>query len=353
MTPRFRIDHNKSTRQHINKFCDRLNDIRSHEISDKSYQQKYFQYLVSNKKYFIALYAFVLDTIIEHSIKAPDQITLLDCGAGNGLLGIFAKFCGFKQVYINDSDNHFLESAKKLSSKLGIVMDGFIWGDISHIKEDIKPLNIDAIAGTDVIEHIYTLEKFFALLQHVNPDIISVFSTASNPYNYLKKKEITRIQLKDEFIGGKSNDSPLSGPKPLAPFLKIREGIIKEKYQSISDAELKELASLTRGMIKEDVLIAAQEYLTKKTWPLSIKHPTNTCNPLDGSWSERLLTLQEYNSIYKDQGFSLSMKNGFYNEHQNGIKDFALYIFNTIIKYFPSFGKYFSPFILLIGKRTQ
>ena len=345
------MNHKRYTREYIHKFCDRLSAIDPSKISGEEYQQKYFQYILSHKKYFVEIYAFVLDNVIDRSSKQPEDITFLDCGAGNGLLGIFAKFCGFKQVYINESDSHFLESAKKLSSELAIDIDGFILGDILHLKNDIKSLNINAISGTDVIEHIYSLEKLFALLQEVNPDMTSVFSTASNPYNYLRKKEIIRIQLKDELEGGNPEDDFFSGPKRLGPFLKIREEIIKEKYPLTPDAEIRKLAKLTRGSIKEDVLIAAGNYFSKNILPVPLRHPTNTCNPLDGSWSERIFPPEEYIAIYKNHNFSLLIKNGFYNEHQNGIKGLSLYILNRIIKAFPYLGKYFSPFILLVGRK--
>jgi hypothetical protein len=77
-----------------------------------------------------------------------------------------------------------------------------------------------------------------------------------------------------------------------------------------------------------------------------------TCDPVTGSWSERLLSFEEYKLLYHTNGFSLSIKNGFYNTHQsNFLKKTAVLFVNTLSKFFPVLGKRFSPFITLIGKK--
>ncbi|MEI2747673.1 MAG: hypothetical protein V9E88_02790 [Ferruginibacter sp.] len=87
----------------------------------------------------------------------------MDYGAGNGLLGIFARYCGFGRVALNDIDLPFLEAARKLSQALHIDMDAFIEGDISQVKDHPYAKQLNAIAGTDVIEHIYNLDDFFGV----------------------------------------------------------------------------------------------------------------------------------------------------------------------------------------------
>lgn len=336
-----------SAKGHIDGFCNLLSSIDPCKITKAEVPLKYLQYLLINKKYFVNIYASVLDALLACSAKNLSDISIIDCGAGNGLLGIFAKYCGCKRVYINDVDPTFIASAKRISAELVIVIDDFISGDILNSKERLASIQADAVIGTDVIEHIYSIDNLFSLFKEVNPNIISVFTTAANPYNYAKVKEITRIQLKDELE--ELGDNFFSGPHIIPPYLKIREDIIREKYSFLPEEKVKTLASLTRGMTKEHILIAIENYYSKNVFPQPPYHLTNTCNPLDGNWTERLLSLKEYHTIYRDHGFLLSMKNGFYNEHQKGIKGKLIYILNRIIVYLPYFGKYFAPFICLIG----
>jgi 2-polyprenyl-3-methyl-5-hydroxy-6-metoxy-1,4-benzoquinol methylase len=91
---------------------------------------------------------------------------LVDYGAGNGLLGIFAKYCGFKKVYVNDISAIFIEASKQLAKVLDISIDGFIEGDCDKVLEFTKENDkVDAVVGTDVIEHVYRLYTFSVALR--------------------------------------------------------------------------------------------------------------------------------------------------------------------------------------------
>ena len=80
-----------------------------------------------------------------------------------------------------------------------------------------------------------------------------------------------------------------------------------------------------------------------------ISHPTNTCDPITGSWTERLLSFEEYKELYNINGFDIEIKPGLYNNHQKIIKSFLISIINFSIRTLPLWGFYISPLIILTG----
>jgi 2-polyprenyl-3-methyl-5-hydroxy-6-metoxy-1,4-benzoquinol methylase len=151
-------------KEYIITFEERLELVVADDISAEIYIKKYLAHLLVHKTYYVAIYADVLHKLIHHSSKNKSDILLIDFGAGNGLLGIFAKFCGFKKVFLNDIDAKFIRASEKLSAQLDIKIDGYIKGDISATQAYFKNEVPDAIIGTDVIEHIYNLGIFFTSL---------------------------------------------------------------------------------------------------------------------------------------------------------------------------------------------
>ena len=79
-------------------------------------------------------------------------------------------------------------------------------------------------------------------------------------------------------------------------------------------------------------------------------HPTNTCDPITGSWTERLLTVKEYQSIYSKAGFALNVYNGFYNEWQEGKKGSVLKLLNKTTRLLGMQGRFLSSYIILVGR---
>ena len=336
--------------EYIIAFEKKLELIVINDITTELYCKKYLTHLLQHTRYYMVIYADVLHKLIKHSSKNKTSILLIDYGAGNGLLGIFAKFCGFKKVIINDIDAKFVNASQKLAIQLNIKMDGYITGDIIAVKEYFKYEVPDAIVGTDVIEHIYNLEHFFTSLQQINQSIVSVFTTASNPENYLKVRMLKKMQLKDELKGGTPDDHILFGECPLEPFIKIREQIIRRHADSLSDTAIIELAKATRGKNERDIVAVVEQYYVSGKLPVPPADNTNTCNPLNGSWTERILSLKEYSLLYKSAGFIPIFYNGFYNVYERGFKKYIKRVLNIGISIL---GNKISPYILIVSCRKK
>jgi hypothetical protein len=292
------------------------------------------------------MYADVLDKAIRHSGKQPEDLSLVDFGAGNGLLGIFASYCGCRQVYINDINLKFVEASRKLASLLNVPIAGFIHGDMDAVASYCKNERPDIIVGTDVIEHIYDLSSFFKTLSNLNPSIVSVFTTASNPDNHFKLRSIKKLQQKDELIGGNPDDFTLAGEAPHAAFLETRRMIIRDQLPQEAEDKIQLLATNSRGLQEKDILGMILKYTENGTIPKPPTHPTNTCDPITGSWTERILSIAAYQNIYASNGFNMNVYNGFYDEYKTGSKSIVNKTLNLLVK---AFGRSLAPFIIFAG----
>ena len=318
------------------------------ETSPEIYCRKYLGHLLHHRKYYLAIYADVLEKLISHSEKRASEITLIDFGAGNGLLGIFSKYCGFKSVFINDIDKKFVDASRNLAIQMNVPIDEYIAGDIHAVESFFNDEVPDAIVGTDVIEHIYSLQDFFSTIKKINPSMVSVFTTASNPKNYFKIRQLKKLQIKDEYEGGTPDDFILFGDRALEPFFLTRQNIIHTQLENTDEATILKLAKATRGMNEADILIVTRNYKINGTIPLLPVHPTNTCNPLNGSWTERILEIEEYISIYNSIGMKLDLYNGFYDEFKTGFKKFLNKLLNVAVR---RIGGAFAPYIIFVGAK--
>jgi len=339
-----------SFKHYIPLFEEKLHVVDVQSLTIVPYCKRYLNHLLQNSRYYLSIYAEVLEKVKQASNIPVIDMCLLDYGAGNGLLGLFAKFCGFGKVIINDIDEPFLNASKILSSALEIDIHQFILGDLDAVKKEQLSQKIDALVATDLIEHIYDLDEFVATMASLNLELISVFTTGSNPENYFKVRQLMKLQWRDELVGGDADDALLFGHEAHESYFKIREKIIYEIAPELDENIILTLAKLTRGKNKKDIINAVKNYQSKKELPVLIAHSTNTCHPETGSWTERLLPISTYNSIFQQYQFGLHISAGFYNQHQFGIKGICLNILNKILWIF---GMKLAPFIFLTGKNIS
>ena len=331
--------------QYIPGFQKKLQEVNIDQLNCEAYPKRYLQHLLANSHYYLSIYAKQLNIAINEQSLHPHNMQLIDYGAGNGLLGMFAQYAGFKKVLLCDVDHTFIEAAKELATHLQIPITGFVTGDLQTLTQQYPGITADVMIGTDVIEHIYDLDAFFAAVQGHNPNMVTVFTTASNPANPFKTARLKKLQIKDEKKGGDPSDFVLAGAEKHEAFLKIRANIIAEAFPLLEGADIKKLSSATRGLDKPNILKAVTAYLVNGKLPILPKG-SNTCNPLTGSFTERILPLSDYHALYAAHGFGLQVYKGFYNIHSPGIKKFINPLLNGMVKIT---GLTLAPFISLKG----
>ncbi|RYY63750.1 MAG: methyltransferase domain-containing protein, partial [Chitinophagaceae bacterium] len=298
------------------------------------------------RKYYLHIYATVLDCAKAKSNKPINELALLDFGSGNGLLGLFARYCGFGEVMLCDINRNFVHASSLVAKLLEIQVDSFVNGDLTEVKKALHAEVVDVVVGTDVIEHIYNLDNFFKDLVTINPRMVTVFTTASNPENLVKVKQLKRLQVKDELVGGDPEDFALAGEEKHPSYLEMRRRIIEINFPALEKDEVFHHAAASRGLMKEDIIKFVAGEPIQTDLPFCSAADSNTCHPETGSWSERILSLQDYRDIYSRYNFNLAVENGFYNSFEDGVSGKTKYFMNLLIKIL---GKKTAPFITLIG----
>jgi precorrin-6B methylase 2 len=334
-----------------NRFHDLLNALDVDVLPLEGYPKFYLSYLLRYKVHYTQVYMQVLQKLLRHTGKQPHDLVFIDYGTGNGLLALFASVAGFTQVIAVDADERFLHAAQTTANALNITNIQFIQATEDSFGEKIKLNQPAVLAGTDVVEHIYNLEQFFQELKELKQVEALVFTTASNPENPFITTRYKRMHLKEELYGGDAGDRHLFGDAHVS-FLSMRKKIIAAYQPQLSDAVLNQLASATRGLRRDDILKYVDAYTITAEIQNAVSHPTNTCHPETGSWAERMLELNEFDSLFKSHGFQWQVSKGFYDDHKGSTaKRVLTSLLNSFVNKVPYLGMKLAPFIFLEGKR--
>lgn len=292
-------------------------DYNSLDISD--YSRRYIQTLLPILDYYLDICNRALDLL------PPSVHTLVDYGGGHGFLCFLAKKRGFERVIYVDYNPQASATVTALAEQIGFGPDTVLTGDHNTLKTwcDEQHITPDAVVGIDVIEHIYRLEPFFSDLRSINPRMQMVFSTASTPYNPWIRHRLHRIMRHDE-----------------EKFQQIRRDFIATLHPELSPDELNHWVKVTRGMIFNDI-----KSITSIESTSSIAAPPfpNTCDPITGSWTERILPIKTYHHLAAP--LCVELHKGFYNSYQRGIKGIATRMLNFLLRL--PFTLPLAPFIIL------
>jgi hypothetical protein len=322
-----------------------LLDISQLPLSE--YDRKYLGHLISHGRYYCRIYAFLLNRAVAFSGLPPAQMVLMDYGAGNGLMGLMASEYGVGKVYINDSNPVFVQAARTLAAALGLAVDGFPEGDVCADPLPFRLLGLNAVVGFDVIEHIYDLHAFYSNLAGLHPSITVIMGTGANMHHPLKAREFRKLQYRDEYLGGSPEDFTLYGPAPQRAFHIQRDELIGKAFPMMGKEERGLLVAATRGLCGNELSQAVHRYVKEGVLPEPPADPYNTCDPVSGSWTERLLPVSGYRRIVEDTGLSFSFVSGFYNAFGKGLRYRMRGGLNLLI---PLLGKRLAPFLVFSAR---
>lgn len=299
-------------------------------------------------------YAFVLSWAF-HKHSNFKELTFLDYGAGHGLLGMLASELGIKNCILSDIFPPSMVDAKKLATALNLSFSHYITGDtddtIKYLK--VNNINIDVVSNYDTIEHIYDINDFLLKLNSFGNKVTYFFASGANGYNPFIEKDLRSTHLRFERYdkevqkGHKSSDSTMA-------YTKIRENIIKEKFDCFDDKQLRDLVFVTRGKRRDDILKIAEVYKTTKSLPSEIAEITDTCDPMTGNWAEHIMDPYQLNKDLSQYGFSGTFViAGYYGKPKKFIKKVVGFIFNIYIKLMPTkLGLKLSPYYAIYGTKA-
>jgi len=273
------------------------------------------------------------------------MVVVMDCSQ------FLQNYCGFGKVYGCDFNPNFIDASKRLADAMNIIVDDWLICSEDALHSKCQHLNLDVIAGTDVIEHIYNLNAFFSNIQLLNQQMITGFTTASVYENYFKRKSLYKLMYQDEQIGSNVLEATSKDEFAGMPYLEIRKRIIAKCYPQLEKSTLDLLATTTRGLRRDDIKICVDKYLSKGMIEPAQHNKYNTCDPVTGNFTERMMTIKEYKKLYSQHDFILTLSSGFYAADGNGLKFFMQRLLNKIISVMGNrlASRAIAPMILLIG----
>ena len=161
-----------------------IKKIEFSKLDISEYNRNYIQNMFPHINYYFKIYAEAIIRLVNDSIPAD---YIVDFGGGHGFLSIFLKRLGFNVVYC-DHNPLSVKAITLLKNEIGYGPDIIIEGSTSELLHYCKNNNIlpKYLIATDLIEHVYDLNKLFSDLYTLNPDFSMVFTTGSVKSNLLK-----------------------------------------------------------------------------------------------------------------------------------------------------------------------
>ncbi len=325
--------------------------ISSLDIS--AYNQRYLNEKIEMVDAMMDIYSRLLYLVLKDYNSDLKNFVLVDYGAGSGVFSLLAKEAGIGTVIYNDIYDVSCADVRKTSKALNITIDHIVCGDtdvlITYLHQ--HSIAINAIASFDVIEHIYNIEEHFSKLAHLQAvPFTLLYGSGANTESPWKVKAITKIQLTDEY----ENKAETWGHKErdtLQPFLEVRKHIISSYASQIKPSDVEFLAKATRGLIKEDIEKCVDEFLSAGSISYKMEHPTNTCDPLTGNWSEHLMDLNWLEKYLQKLGFTTQIICGYYPINGPWINQGIKTIINAWIKLRTRKGMGLAPYFWVVGRK--
>lgn len=319
------------------------------------YNQRYLNEYLSNFNFFARFYTQVLIAGLRGLTKPVSEAVFVDYGGGSGFFSLLAKEVGFKTVVYNDIYDVSVEDARILSRETGLEIDHFVCGDARELVETIRHsgLQVDLICSFEVIEHIYDLQKWLAEIVSIQGNFSLVCSSSANIKNPYICRRLSNAQRKAEFEGStrqwgsKQRDTVL-------PFFEVRKQIIRENFTNLTNRQIEKFARQTRGFNREDIIDAVSLHLNTGEKIKALAHPTNTCDPNTGNWTEHLIDYGWLKKTAIQTGFSRPrILPGLYTWSDNKAARFVKKILNVFIRLLGDSGVWLAPIFIFRAKRNN
>ena len=291
----------------------KIEAVKAEQVPLSAYGRQTLQDFQTEAEETVNKYVHIMAWLLYPDLPGGHQ-AFVDYGGGHGLLSCLAREAGFSHVIYNDIFDGSVKDARALAEHLGCPVDEYICGDIHAGLRSLKMNHADsyALASINVIEHIYDMNDFIKVASSLsNGAMTMVLSTSANPLNPIVRRRHFRQHCEWEFTDGPHKSSyPMD---TIRAFLSVRRDIVRECGPELSETDVEELAVATRGLRKDDIEKCVKQYQKAKVIPIKPDHPTNTCDPLTGSWQERLLDIRAVSRRLETSGFSVQILGGYYS----------------------------------------
>jgi 2-polyprenyl-3-methyl-5-hydroxy-6-metoxy-1,4-benzoquinol methylase len=316
---------------------DRLIKVNAEKLGMPEHCLAYFSSSHTKRLFFSTeTSAHILYRSIRLAGKSSSDVVLMDYGAGVGTLFLLAKMIGCNKVVYSDHLEDWRLSAELIANAIGVKIDHYIVGDIDECLMQLEQLNIqcDIITSRNVVEHIYKLNKFYALLYEKQPHAIIFSSTTAN-----KKNPGATIK---HILWHKKWEKIFRGKRLVA---------IERQSPGMAPFRRQKLAKATRGLAVDDLKDAIENFRKTGKLPDPSVFGSNTCDPSNGVWAENLLSLRTYRNLIDERKYAVSFAPGFWDTHYKiNYVNSAARMLNRIISKGGSLAMMLAPFIYVIAR---
>ncbi len=328
-----------------------LLDISSLSIS--AYNKRYLKSYIEEVDFYIPIYAQLMAKAIGE-LRQPIELSgFVDYGGGCGILSFLAKEIGFEKVIYNDIYDVSVADSKTIGNALGIKIDYSICGDISDLHSFLNSskIRIDLICSMDVLEHIYNVDNWFCKANELEGNFSVVFLTSANSQNPFVRRRLKKMQNIAEYLGRQKTEGWKERDIE-KPFLQLRYDIIKEVAPELEQSKIEFLAKSTRGLMIDDIKTSVTEYLHTGNIEYKMLHPTNTCDPYTGNWTENLIDLNYLRNAVSKKGFEVEITNSFYSYSKSKLVNILKGLLNFIMFVFGKKVLLISPSYTLVARKN-
>ena len=331
-----------------NQLFVRLQQLDVNALPISEYSRRYFSDYLRRLHYGMECGCYLLAHAFPEKEVRPEQLILCDYGGGTGMLSLLARAAGIGTVCYVDIVEDSGKDARTLAAALGLEAHEYLTGEAEVLRAwaEKNGKTPHAVISRNVVEHIYDLKAHLQVMHRAGVKL--VYATTANPANLLTDVYTRRLQRKAEWQGHagrwkKEGDIPKS-------FFEIRKELLREAYPGMSEREVVTLGKASRGLIKEDMFRMADAYVQTGKVLAFTRHPTNTCNPLNGNRVEHLMEEEEYLSVYHAAGYECTLVLGFYDTHYgNSMINRFTFLLNVLLRNRGSRGKYLAPFVTFVA----
>ncbi|SNR82952.1 methyltransferase domain-containing protein [Lutibacter flavus] len=328
----------------IENLAIKIKSIDLNTLNISEYNKNYLQKYINNYTFYMALYKQLLIKSINKLKRPISESVFIDYGGGCGMLSYLASEIGFKKIVYNDIYDVSLKDVQIISNALKTKIDYFILGDVEVFVSEINKLEIqpDLICSFDVLEHIYDLENWFRNISKITTNYSLLFMTSANSKNPFVVNRLKKLHIKAEYKGS-SKTAGWKNRDLNSSFLAARKKIIKDNFPFLKNSEIELLSNKTRGLQINDIINVAKHFIEFKEIKYKINHPTNTCDPYTGNWTENLIDLEYLKKMIETIGLKVTFTNSLFSYSNNKVLNIPKNILNFIIKILGTKNLMFSP----------
>ena len=297
-----------------------LNNLDTSSLGAADTYKDYFLHHHLGKRLYFSIQnsAHILYEAIKRCNKPVNEINAIDYGAGLGTLFMLGGMLGCKQFDYNDHLSDWKPTAVAVCKVVGINITNYVMGDINAVTDFAmtNKFQYDIVVSRNVIEHIYSLPKFYSALFKHNTKVVIYSTTTANFHNPVMRLYHIYIHKKVE----------------KQYYRQQRENEIKKIQPLIPIDQLNKLTEITRGKTQQDFIEAVKNYTAQNVTIKDATLRSNTCDCITGVWSEHLLKKNEYATIVNNAGFKMEFSAGYWDTHySSSAMNVLAKILNSII----------------------